>query len=310
MSEQVDILLATFQGAHYLEEQLESILTQSHPHFHLWIRDDKSSDQSPAILQKWARAYPQKITLLPSTERLGIIGNFSQLMNQSEAPYMMFADQDDKWLPHKIEISLDHVKKMERRYDSHLPLLVHTDLKVVDQNLKEISHSFWNYAGLNPKLTSLNRLLSQNTMTGCTMLMNRALVNLAHPISSEAVMHDWWIALVAACFGRIQFVNQPTLLYRQHYSNDTGAKQYGLLSWLNQSRNELNKKSHCLKQSYEQANCLLERYEKDLSRKNQMLIHAYRDLDKLSFFNKKYQTIKHGFFKQGFLRNAKMLLTR
>jgi glycosyltransferase involved in cell wall biosynthesis len=310
MSEQVDVLLATFQGANYLEEQLESILTQSHPQLHLWVRDDGSTDQTLSILQKWAQTYPQKITLLSSDGHLGIKGNFSELMKQSQAPYVMFADQDDRWLPNKVEISLDHLKAMERQYGSHLPLLVHTDLKVVDQNLEEIAPSFWHYAGLHPDQTSLNRLLSQNVLTGCTMLMNRALVELAYPIPSIAVMHDWWIALISSCFGHIHFVNQPTILYRQHESNDVGAKRYSLRSFLYQSSKEACKKSNTLKQTYHQANYLLERFEHLLPFEKQDLLRAYGELEKLSYFKKKYQMIKYQFFKQGFLRNAKMLLSK
>lgn len=310
MSEQVDVLLATFQGANYLEEQLESILTQSHPQLHLWIRDDGSTDQTLEILQKWTRTYPQKITLLPSDGHLGIKGNFSELMKISHAPYIMFADQDDKWLPNKVEISLDHLKAMERQYGSHLPLLIHTDLKVVDQNLKEIAQSFWHYAGLHPDHTSLNRLLSQNVMTGCTMLMNRALIDLAHPIPSVAVMHDWWVALVSSCFGHIQFVNQPTILYRQHDSNDIGAKSYSLMSFLYQSSKEACKKANSLKQTYQQAFYLLEYFEHLLSIEKKNLLQAYGELERLPYFKKRYQMIKYQFFKQGFLRNAKMLLTK
>ncbi len=101
-------------------------------------------------------------------------------MKMSRAPYVMFADQDDKWLTNKVETSLDQLKAMERQYGSHLPLLIHTDLTVVDSKLGELASSFWKYAGLNPNQTSLNRLLSQNILTGCTMLMNRALVELAN----------------------------------------------------------------------------------------------------------------------------------
>lgn len=308
MSEQVDIILATFQGANYLEEQLESILTQSHPHLHLWVRDDGSTDQTIPILQKWAQTYSQKITFVPSNEHLGIKGNFSELMKLSQAPYVMFADQDDKWLPCKVEMSLNQMKAMERQYGSHLPLLVHTDLKVVDQKLEEIASSFWHYAGLHPNQTTLNRLLSQNVITGCTMLMNRALIELAYPIPSIAVMHDWWVALISCCFGHIQFVNQPTILYRQHGSNDVGAKRYGLKSFLYQSSKEIYKKANSLKQTYQQSLCLLERFEHLLQLEKQILLRAYGELEKLPYLKKKYQVIKYQFFKQGFLRNAKMLL--
>lgn len=310
MSEQVDILLATYQGASYLEEQLESIFTQTHPYFHLWIRDDNSFDETKCILQKWAEAYPQKITLIPSKQRLGAKGNFSELMRWSQAPYIMFADQDDKWLPHKVEASLNQFKAMERQYGFHLPLLIHTDLKVVDQKLKNLSSSFCRYTGINPRLTSLNRLLSQNVLTGCTLLMNRSLLELAYPIPEEAMMHDWWIGLVAACFGHIQFFDEPTLLYRQHAHNDTGVKRYSLFRFLNSSSKECETKTICRHQTYRQAKCLFKRYEYLLSSSNKALLKAYEELGELSYFKKQYQVLKYQFFKQGFLRNARLLLTR
>lgn len=310
MNNQVDILLATFEGSKYLEEQLESILAQSHLYLHLWVRDDGSSDQTLSILQKWTQTYPQKMTLLPTKEHFGVKGNFSELMKQSQAPYIMFADQDDKWLPNKVEVSLNQLKTMETQYGPHLPLLVHTDLKVVDHNLETIANSFWRYAGLKPKQASLNRLLSQNIITGCTILMNRALVNSAYPIPKEAIMHDWWLALIASCLGHIQFIDQPTLLYRQHNSNDIGAKKYGLWPFLHKSSSQTHQKTQCIQQTYQQAGCLLRRFGQSIPVEKQTLLKAYQELENLSYLKKKHHLIKYQFFKQGFLRNAKMLLTR
>ena len=253
MNEPVDILLATYQGARYLDDQLKSILAQTYSQFHLWIRDDGSNDGTQEILQKWKQLYHDKITIVPTAERLGIKKNFSELMKHSRASYIMFADQDDIWLPFKVEACLNRLKTMERQYGSHLALVVHTDLKVVDQDLKEISPSFWHYSKLRPDLISLNRLLPQNVLTGCTMFMNRALVDLAGPIPEAAIMHDWWIALVAACFGHIGVLNQPTILYRQHSTNDTGAKRYGFWHILTQpSRYKKNLKNNIHK-TYQQA---------------------------------------------------------
>ncbi len=310
MSERVDVLLATFQGAKYLEEQLESILTQTHPQLYLWIRDDGSSDQTMVILEKWAKTYPQKITLIPPQKRLGIKGNFSELMKHSQAPYMMFSDQDDIWLPHKVEASLDQLIALERQYGSHLPLLVHTDLKVVNKKLEEIAPSFCHYAGLNPKLTTLNRLLAQNVLTGCTLLMNRTLADLSHPIPEEALMHDWWIALVATCFGHINFLDQATLLYRQHGRNEVGAKHYHIWRFIRQILKGNQNKISNIYPTYKQASCFLKRYQSILPPEKQALIKAYEELGQLPYFKQKRQIIKYQFFKQGFLRNARALLTR
>lgn len=310
MNEQVDILLAAYQGAEYLEAQLESIFTQTHPYIHLLVRDDGSTDQTMQILQKWEKAYPNKISLIHRPGHLGIKQNFSFLMEKSQAPYVMFADQDDKWLPQKVEMSLNHIKVLERQYGCHLPLLVHTDLKVVDDQLNEISPSFWSYAGLNPDQISLNRLLPQNHLTGCTMLMNRALINLALPIPEEAIMHDWWIALVACCFGHIQPLHQATILYRQHHQNQVGAKSYGLFRFFTQSSEEIQKKFYCSQQTYQQAHYLLKQYWTKLPVEKKNLIKAYEELQKLSYFKQKCQVLRYQFFKHGFFRNARALLTR
>ena len=304
MSETVDILLATYQGARFLDEQLESILAQTYPHFHIRIRDDGSHDGTFSIIKKWAQAYPRQFTLLPTTERLGIRGNFSELMQNSQAPYAMFADQDDVWLPHKIEASLDQMKAMERSYGTHHPLAVHTDLKVVDRELNEICSSFWRYAGLNPDLIELNRLLPQNVLTGCTMLMNRPLVKLACPVPQAAAMHDWWVALTAACFGHIQYVEQPTILYRQHGGNDTGAKPYSLwyhLKNFKKSKNNISK-------TYQQAELFLSRYQNKLPADKKLILERYCELSDLAYLKKNVRVMKYQFFKQGMLRNIKMLL--
>lgn len=304
MNDTVDILLATYQGARFLDAQLESILTQTYPHFHIRLRDDGSNDETQSIIQKWAKTYPHQFTVMPSMGRLGIKGNFSSLMNSSQAPYVMFADQDDIWLPQKIEMSVDCIKEMERRYGAHLPLVVHTDLTVVDEHLHELSSSFWRYTHLNPHLNTLNRLLPQNVLTGCTMLMNRSLVELAYPIPQAALMHDWWVALTAACFGHIQHLNQSTVLYRQHGHNDTGAKPYSLWVPLKYYKKALTnpKKNHL------QAKQLLSRYGSLLREEKVHLLKKYIELDALPFIKKNRQIVKYQFFKQGILRNAAMLL--
>ena len=97
----VDILLAAFNGEKYLERQLSSIFQQTHQDIHIIIRDDHSTDSTAEIIKKWAILYPAKMTILPSLENLGVIGNFSKLMEHARAQYIMFADGDDIWQPKK-----------------------------------------------------------------------------------------------------------------------------------------------------------------------------------------------------------------
>lgn len=300
MKDHVDILLATYRGERYLSEQIQSILAQTHPYIRLLARDDASDDKTPSILQEFAERYPDKIQILPSIKNLGIRGNFSELMKHSTADYMLFADQDDKWHPTKVEDSLKFLKEMERKYGKETPLLAHSDLSVVNGNLELISSSFWHYSYLNPHLDALNRLLAQNVVTGCATIFNRALCKVAWPIPDEAVMHDWWMALVAKAFGQIEPLPIPTILYRQHSSNDTGAKKYGLADVFN-----AKKWQSSASKSYKQADAFLKRFGDHLEANQRNLVSIYASLGKACFLERKIQIWKCGFFKQGLLRNIK-----
>jgi glycosyltransferase involved in cell wall biosynthesis len=230
----IDILLATYNGAAYLEEQLASIEAQTHPNWRLIARDDGSSDLTPEMLAAFRVRYPERVTILRDGEgNLGLVQNFSRLMEASTAPYATFCDQDDVWLAEKLSLCLERILELEVQHGSDKPLLVFTDLTVVDEELKVIHPSFWQYQGLRPeRCNDLNRLLLQNVVTGCTALMNRSLVRKAGPLPRSAIVHDWWVALVAAGFGRSRSVSQPTVLYRQHPENRIGAKSATLLNML------------------------------------------------------------------------------
>lgn len=278
----VDILLATFQGEKYLKEQLDSLLHQTYPHFQILIRDDGSTDATLDII----KTYKDPRIKLLATGHLGIKGNFSELMRHSQADYLFFCDQDDVWLSHKIATMLPYLKGG--------PTLVHSDLGVVDEKLNSIAPSFWKWAWLQPmKTTTLNRLLMQNVVTGCSMAINRSLLEKSGPIPQDAVMHDWWLALVAACFGRIQPLKEPLMLYRQHDSNVLGARS---------SRQQ----GRSLTPFYAQAQAFLDRYQ--LSPHHQEILKAYLSLPSLPSFKRRLSLIRHGFYKQGLLRNLKLFL--
>jgi len=302
MHDDVDILLATYNGEQYLSELIQSILAQTHPHIRLLVRDDASTDKTPQILQEFASCYSDKIRIIPTHRNLGVKGNFSELMNHATSDYIMFADQDDRWHPDKVVKSLKQLKQLESEWGAETPLLVHTDLTVVSANVDLISPSFWLYSYLNPHLDTLNRLLPQNVVTGCATIFNRALLNLAWPIPTEAVMHDWWLALVAKAFGQISSLPIPTLLYRQHTSNDTGAKKYSLgaifkIKWRGSTP-----------QTYKQAAAFLERYGQRLEDNQRELVETYASLGHAPFLKRNIQIWQHGFFKQGLLRNLKAFI--
>jgi hypothetical protein len=235
-----------------------------------------------------------------AAENGGVIHNFAKLLAWADAPYLMFCDGDDVWLPHKVSKTLAKMKELEALHAPGLPLLVHTDLIVVDAELKVIAPSFWKFSKLNTHVSSqlLPRMLVQNQVTGCTMLINRRLKELASPVPLECVMHDWWLALVAACLGRVAMLPLATLYYRQHGSNDTGAKPYGLLAYCKRKSG-----SAAAQGKTRQAEILLSRYAAVMPAQNRTLLQAYLSLRSAGPFKKVLLMLRHGFFKSGLLRN-------
>jgi glycosyltransferase involved in cell wall biosynthesis len=220
----VSIALCTFNGALYLREQLDSLLRQTSPPTELVLSDDGSSDASVSIVMESARVAGMRLVMAPAHTRLGVTQNFNLALSLCSRRYVALSDQDDIWLPDKLAIALAAMHEGEARYGTGCPLLVHSDLTVVSADLRPISSSFMRSEGLcNPAPDdSLTILLTQNFATGCTMLINRPLLERALPIPKEAVVHDWWLALVAASCGHVLYVDQPTLMYRQHRSNAIG----------------------------------------------------------------------------------------
>lgn len=215
----IEILMATYNGEKYIKEQIESLLNQTYINWSLLIRDDGSSDGTVKIIEDYEKKYSEKIKILKDNKgSLRAKDNFLELLRNSKEDYIMFCDQDDVWLPNKIEITL---KKMLEIEDG--PTLIHTDLKVVDKSLNTIADSFWKFQNLNPNRKTHNYLIVQNNITGCTMMINRKLVNLSKGDFPNGAMHDWIIGIIASISGKIEQVSEQTILYRQHSFNQIGA---------------------------------------------------------------------------------------
>ena len=219
--EKVDILLATYNGETYLVEQLESILKQTHKEFHLIISDDNSQDSTVQILEEYAKK-DNRITVFKHNKNQGVISNFEFLLSKVTSKYFMFSDQDDIWRKDKIEKTL---KKLQET-DSDI---IFTDLMVVDDKLNVLYNSYWELKGLKNKIlrhNSFEALYLNNYVTGCTMLMKKEVISKVLPLpkSTKYVLHDYWIALITSQSGKVEFLNEPTIQYRQHKNNKVGSK--------------------------------------------------------------------------------------
>lgn len=310
----IDILMAVYNNGNFIIPQLESLMNQTCQNFRVLIRDDCSLDNSVSLIKEFSRHHPNKIDLIEGKKNLGARGNFSFLLEQSNADYIMFCDADDVWLPTKIEDSFALMQKNEESYGRKAPLLIHTDLKVVDQNLSVLNDSFWRYSKLNPNAANeLNRLLIQNVVTGCTILMNRPLADLAVSLPPEAIMHDWWIALTASVFGHVDAVEKPTMLYRQHGKNSVGAKNWrGAAAYWKFIKKGMSRKGrqemrNALTKTMLQASTFLSHFRSKLSPEQQKIIYNYALLANSGALKKRYLFLKHRYFKGTVMKNLGLL---
>ena len=224
MSDEISILMATYNGIKFLPELLASLKAQTYSNWVLYVQDDLSTDgTSDYIFTEGVKDH--RIKLLPNTEKLGAMKNFMTLLSRISSSYYMFCDQDDVWLPTKIEKTFCKMKEMEKGVDKNCPLVVHTDLCVVDENLKEISPSFWDMSRINPTLLkTFAEQAGHNLVTGCTMMINRQARDVSLVFSDKTLMHDAWVLFCSLKNnGVVGEVREPTILYRQHGKNTLGA---------------------------------------------------------------------------------------
>jgi len=229
----VCILMATYNGEKYLVEQIESILNQSMTNWILLIRDDGSSDKTKKILVLYEAKDPRVYLIDDAFGNLGVTSNFSRLMEvaySTGCQYFCFADQDDVWNKDKIKLMLEALIGIEKKQSEVTPVLLYSDLEVVDSNLKQIHPSFMKFRGLrHPESQQLEQLMTQNVITGCASFFNKALLKIVIPIPKAAIIHDWWIALFAAAYQNIFYLDMVLVKYRQHDKNQVGAVGYNAI---------------------------------------------------------------------------------
>lgn len=223
----ISILLATYNSEKYIREQINSILAQTYQDWRLVVRDDLSMDSTEEVIKGYISRYQDKISILDNHgESKRAYLNFVELLKNVESEYYMFCDHDDVWLPNKIEISMQRMNEVEM---PNVPVIVHTDMKVVDQDLNIIHDSFWAYSRLLPERTSFKEMVLCNSSNGCTMLFNHKAKEVALPNIAYATMHDMLVnQSVAANGGIISAIYEPTVLYRQHIDNVVGASKRDL----------------------------------------------------------------------------------
>lgn len=261
----VFVVLATYNGAPFIVDQIESIRRQAFTAWTLLVRDDRSTDATGRLVRELAAADERIHVLEDDGLRLGAAQNFGRLLQRAYdlgAEYVFSADQDDVWLPDKLHKQLARMLEAERRGGERTPQLVYSDLTVVDEQLQLVHPSFLRFSRLYHETEApWKTLLGRSFVLGCASLVNRPLLEFALPLPATAVMHDWWLALCAAVVGGVAPVAEPLVLYRRHGGNASGPAGFweGLNPWRYSWKRRWQAGMANFRQSLAQAQALHER---------------------------------------------------
>ena len=233
----IAIILATYNGEKYLREQIDSLYEQVFNNWCLYVHDDGSTDQTVSILREYAARHDNLI-ILDYPAQHGAKNNFLSMLQAVDADYYLFCDQDDKWQTDKIEKQMAAIREAERSHPDK-PIMVFSDLAVVDTELNVIDKSMWKVECIHPEyLTTFDEAGAYEFVTGCTMLFNRRAKETVLFPADKAVMHDIWVTLcVLRSGGVIKAINESLVCYRQHGSNVLGVNNWAQYSRLKRLMN-------------------------------------------------------------------------
>ena len=214
----ISVAMATYNGEKYLEEQLDSILSQSLLPSEIIVCDDQSTDGTQEILDK----YQQKglLKYFVNDNRLGFIGNFKRAVSLTSTDnYIALSDQDDIWYPTKVKEYL-HIF-----LNDDFTSLIVSDIQLIDKDGYALHRKFYK-SNFKDKL--YNNII-QNNFIGCSMAFRKEVKNFILPFPHNLAMHDWWIGTCCVIFGKVSYIDKKLIYYRRHDNNFTKEEGANLL---------------------------------------------------------------------------------
>jgi len=260
------------------------------------------------ILNLYKMRYPDIIHISRNETNMGVTLNFLNAIIKTTSEYIMLCDQDDVWKKDKIARTLKRMKQMEVQFGKDMPVAVFTDAYVTDSRLNIIHESFFRSGRLNPGLTDLPHMLMENKLIGCTVMINGAVRKIlqSKPLPKHARYHDGWLGLIAASFGKISFIPEPTLFYRQHEGNVVGNR--GFYAYIIDRISNLRKQKEALTALQAQAREFADLYRDYFDGRKLDLIMRFSNLSKESFIKRRLLILRYGYLKSGIIRNIGLIL--
>lgn len=300
----VHIVVAAYNGEKFLREQLDSLLCQSYENITIEICDDESSDKTQAIAREYCKK-DKRISLHINETNEGYVRNFLKGIRRSSAPYIMLCDQDDIWYEDKVERTLAKMKQAEKE-DAEVPILVYSDAMNYDSETGQKLGRFHETSHLNTKKVDTPHLFMENKCIGCTIMVNGRIRTYLRELPEEIRVHDWWLALISGHFGKIEYLAEPTLLYRQHGGNMIGGDAYG--DYVKGRMSQIERQRHVLQQTYQQGAAFLRCFRQQMTEEQIRIAEQFAGMDKQGWFGRRKRVIVNGFYKSGFVRNIGLLL--
>lgn len=220
--------------------------------------------------------------------------------------FIMLCDQDDIWNPNKIQKTKNGMNELISVYGNNMPLLVCTDVTVVDDRMNTINDSFRRMNHYSIKRLDFSHLIMENKVQGCTTMINKSMALMLSRMPDRVVMHDGWMAFVASAFGKIKYIDEPTMKYRQHGSNVQGS--LGYKEDLKSKFANLGGQRQIVMNTTGQIAEFIEIYGQKLPQSILAAAKAFATLRQQNFFVRRYHLIKYHMWKSGILRNIGLLV--
>lgn len=305
---EIAIIMAAYNGEKFIGDQIESIMNNTCQDFVLHICDDGSIDRTLDICEQYASRYPDKIEIHKNKQNLKVVKNMLFWTVAIDANYYMFCDQDDYWNRDKIKKSYDYIKSLENENIGR-PIAIFSDAEVVNERLETIHPSFQKHEMLSSFKLELKDLLMENKLLGCSVMFNNAVrekLKVMEEVPNEIIMHDWWIGLIGAAFGKVVYLDEPLLKYRQHGDNEVGS--LGAIGYILTNINKLKLQRKLLYDLFKQAEAFLRVYWNYLDINQREYLSEFSNFYKKSFIERRVTMIKNGYRKTGLIRNIGMFV--
>lgn len=307
----VNIIMCTYNGGKYIKEQVQSIVDNTAKDWKLFVFDDQSTDNTLEIIDRFEKKYPDKIIVKVNKIKKGAIVNFLSSiydigLKMKDNDFIMPCDQDDVWNANKIQKTKKGMNELISVYGNNMPLLVCTDVTVVDDRMNTINDSFRRMNHYSIKKLDFSHLIMENKVQGCTTMINKSMALMLNRMPARIVMHDGWMGLIASAFGKIKYIDEPTMKYRQHEGNVQGSLEYK--EDVKSKFANLGVQRQIVMNTTGQIAEFVEIYGQKLPRNILAAAKAFATLQQQNFFVRRYHLIKYHMWKSGILRNMGLLV--